>query len=85
MRTINPVALRRSGVNGFIGDAAKNKLFQAIVKNIVYRTMEQYGIPTKISLPGSTQEEVTRMLGALAMHDDIGRYVKYCDGQLNGK
>jgi len=85
LRTINPVALRRSSVNGFIGEATKDKLFRAIVKNIVYRTMEQYGIPTKVSLPGSSQREVTRMLGALAMYDDIGRFVKYYDGQLNGK
>lgn len=85
MRTIDATALRQSGVNEFIGDVTKDKLFQAIVKNITYRTMEQYGIQTKVSLPGSTQAEVAKMLGALATHDNVGYYVSHYNDQLRGK
>jgi len=85
MRTIDTTALRRPGVNEFIGDVTKDKLFQAIVKNITYRTMEQHGIQMKVSLPGSTRTEVAKMLGALAMHNDIGYYVSHHNGQLGGK
>jgi len=85
MRTIDTTALRRPRVNEFIGDVTKDKLFLAIVKNIAYRTTEQYGIQTKVSLPGGTQTEVAKMLGALAMHDDIGYYVSHYNSQLRGK
>ncbi|KAG6374193.1 hypothetical protein JVT61DRAFT_4847 [Boletus reticuloceps] len=84
-RSIDPIALRRSGITGFVGEVTKDKLFQAIVKNIVYRTMEQSGIPTNVSLPGSNQNEVKRMLGALAMHDSVGYAVKCYDDQLGRK
>ncbi|KAG6374195.1 hypothetical protein JVT61DRAFT_4849 [Boletus reticuloceps] len=54
-RSIDPIALRRSGITGFVGEVTKDKLFQAIVKKFVYHTMEQSGIPTNVSLPGSNQ------------------------------
>lgn len=76
------MALSRSGVNGFIGEATQNKLFQAIVRNIIYHSTEQHGIPTKVSLPGGTQYQVMRMLSALAMYDDVANSVKYYDAQL---
>jgi len=83
-RTIDPAALRRSGVNGFIGEVTKDKMFRAIVKNVVYRTMEQHGITPKVSLLGSTQNEVMKMLGTLVMHSDLGDYIRYYDSQFNG-
>lgn len=84
-RSINPIALTQSGINGFIGDATKDKLFQAIMRNMVYRSMEQHGIPTTVSLPGGTQYEVMRMLSAVAMYDGVAHSVKYYDDQLRKK
>ena len=84
MSGIDPAALRRSGINQFAGEVTKNKLFQSIMKNIVYRTMVQQGIPTKISIPGATQAEVTRLIAALSMHDEVGQLVKQHGVALSG-
>ena len=46
------------------------------MKNIVHRTMVQHGIPTKGSIPGATQTQVTRLIAALSMHDDVGQFVR---------
>ncbi|KAI9459355.1 hypothetical protein HD554DRAFT_2176980 [Boletus coccyginus] len=76
LRGIDPKSLRQSGINQFVGEVAKNKLFQSIVKNIVYRTMVQHGIPTNVSIPGATQTEITRLVAALSVHDEIGQLVR---------
>ncbi|KAF8550331.1 hypothetical protein OG21DRAFT_1514158, partial [Imleria badia] len=73
---IDPASLRRSGINTFVGGVTKDKLFQSIMKIIVYRTMVQHGIPTKNSIPGAAQTEVMRLIAALSMRDDVGQLVR---------
>ena len=73
---IDPASLRRSGINAFVGGVTRDKLFQSIMKNIVYRTMVQHGISTKVSIPGAAQTEVTRFIAALSMRDDVGKLLE---------
>ena len=54
------------------------------MKNIVYRTMVQQGIPTKASIPGGTLTEVTRMIAALSVHDEMGQLIKQHSVALSG-
>ena len=83
MRGINPASVNQYGVDGFTVSVAEDKLFQSIVKNIVYRTMEQRGVPMNVPLPGSTQHQVARLVGALAMHDGFGHCINQYVSQLS--
>ena len=77
MRGIDSASLRRSGINQFVGEVTRNKLFQSIIKNVVYHTMVQHGIPTNVSIPGATQTEITRLVAALSIHDEVGQLVRH--------
>ncbi|KAF8124344.1 hypothetical protein EV363DRAFT_1354239 [Boletus edulis] len=76
LRYVDPASLKRSGINQFAGEVTKNKLFKSIMKNIVYRTMVQRGIPMNDSIPGATETEVTKLIAALSVHDKLGQLVK---------
>jgi len=54
------------------------------MKNIVYRTMVQQGIPTKVSIPGAMQTEVTRLIASLSMHDGVGQLVRQHRAAFSG-
>ncbi|KAI9459360.1 hypothetical protein HD554DRAFT_1620366 [Boletus coccyginus] len=84
LRGIDPASLRRSGINQFVGEVTKNKLFQSIMKNIVYRTMVQQGIPTNISIPGGAQTEIMRLIASLSMHDGVGQLVRQYSVAFSG-
>ncbi|KAI9567497.1 hypothetical protein HD554DRAFT_2173261 [Boletus coccyginus] len=84
LRGIDPASLRQSGISEFVGEMTKNRLFQSIMKNIVYRSMVQQGIPTNVSIPGAMQTEATRLIASLSMHDGVGQLVRQHRAAFSG-